>query len=527
MPNRYGHMTKLVKNQNNCNLKPMEIEEQGRALLQAVPDLVFLLGLDGTYIDIFSAPDEDLFLAREELIGKTVLEVLPSPVGEDCMKAIGELQSHQDVSSFSYELLIDNNPRWFEGRVTLCDEDSVVILVRDFTEQRLAERNLHNANEALRRRARQLQRLEQELTRVEQRERKRMAQVIHDNLQQLLVGAKFNASIIARRTSDAEDRESAEDMIQLLDEAIQQSRLLTADLYHPILYEGAVTQSLEWIKNQASRLLGLDVDLSIFVSEDGLEWNDTIRFTLFSAIQELLLNVAKHAGVTKAEVIISTLKTDYIMVRVSDCGQGFISSTSLEEQGDEKGFGLFRMQERITWLGGELSIESCPGEGCTVVIIIPVKERNINYDQAYTASDTVAFSEELFVKPYNIRGKGSIRVLLVDDHEVLREGMARILLQDSSFSVVGEASDGETAVQLAALLKPDVILMDVMMPGIGGAEATRLIRKANPEIQVIALSIYEEHERGDEMRSAGAAVYLSKSRAALEIADAIRACYRK
>lgn len=91
------------------------IEEQGRALMQAVPDLVFLLGLDGRYIDIFSAADEDLFLPREQLIGRTVLEVLPPPVGEDCMAAIGALSSPKDVSSFSYELQIGGSPRWFEG----------------------------------------------------------------------------------------------------------------------------------------------------------------------------------------------------------------------------------------------------------------------------------------------------------------------------------------------------------------------------------------------------------------------------
>lgn len=82
------------------------IEEKGLALMQAVPDLVFLLGLEDSYIDIFSAADEDLFLPREQLSGRSVLEVLPSPVGEGCMAALGNLTSPRDVSSFSYELLI-------------------------------------------------------------------------------------------------------------------------------------------------------------------------------------------------------------------------------------------------------------------------------------------------------------------------------------------------------------------------------------------------------------------------------------
>ena len=117
---------------NNHPIIPV-LEEQSRALMQAVPDLVFLLGLDGTYIDIFSAASEDLFLPREKLVGLTVLEVLPPPVGEDCMDAIRKLKTPSDVSSFSYELPIDGKPRWFEGRVALCGADTVIVLVRDFT----------------------------------------------------------------------------------------------------------------------------------------------------------------------------------------------------------------------------------------------------------------------------------------------------------------------------------------------------------------------------------------------------------
>ena len=167
---------------------------------------MFLLGLDGSYIDIFSAADEDLFLPREDLIGQTVLDVLPSPVGEDCMAAIGRLGSPRDVSSFSYELQIDGRPRWFEGRVAPCGEETVIVLVRDFTEQRLTEQKVREANRALQRRAQQLQQLEQEFIRVEQRERRRMAQLLHDNLQQLLVGAKFNLSLLADGVSSSKNR---------------------------------------------------------------------------------------------------------------------------------------------------------------------------------------------------------------------------------------------------------------------------------------------------------------------------------
>ena len=499
------------------------IEEQGRALMQAVPDLVFLLGLDGRYIDIFSAADQDLFLPREQLIGRTVLDVLPPPVGEDCMAAIRKLTSPRDVSTFSYELQIEGKNRCFEGRVTLCGKDAVIILVRDFTEQRSAERKLLAANTALHRRAQRLQQLEQELTRVEQRERRRMAQLLHDNLQQLLVGAKFNLSVLADRLKQSENSERAKEVIEILDEMLQQSRSLTAELYPTSLYEGSLEQSLDWIKNHAARLHGLDVDVSIHTSSS-VYIKESVRFIMYNAIQELLLNVAKHAGVKKVSINISTPSPDRITVTVKDDGQGFSPSLLEHPEGDLKRFGLFNLQERIAWLRGIVNISSQPGAGCTVKLSLPVEEDASPSQHDMQFSPLMSAQEPYTSRSDNAGEEGPIRVILVDDHTLIRVGLARILREDSSFTIVGEAPDGETAVKLAAELNPDVILMDVSMPGMGGAEATRIIKQANPNIQIIALSMYEEREQGTEMRKAGATSYVNKSEAASTIADAIRSC---
>ena len=503
------------------------LEEQSRALMQAVPDLVFLLGLDGTYIDIFSAASEDLFLPRDQLIGRTVLDVLPSPVGEDCISAISELKTPSDVSSFSYELQIDGNTRWFEGRVALCDAETVIVLVRDFTEQRLSERGLLEANRALNRRNQQLRRLEQELTRVQQRERQRMAHIVHDNLQQLIVGAKLNVATITSRISREEDRETTKMVVEALDEAIRQSQMLASDLCPPILYEGSLEQSLEWIRNHVARLYGLKVIVTID-ADSPIELSESIRFTVFNAIQELLLNVVKHAGATEAFISVSRCEEDHIMVTVKDEGQGFSPLTGELGDNEAGGFGLFTLHERISWFGGNVEINSKPGEGCSVTLDLPVdcEDEHTMLPQSKDTSTDSLFSDSSgasFV--YDTRGHGNIRVLLADDHAVLRDGLVRTLLQDPSISIVGEAPDGETAVTLASNVRPDVILMDVMMPGMGGAEATKLIKQANPEIHVIALSMYEEHEKGSEMKEAGASAFITKKNAASTIIDVIHTCY--
>jgi NarL family two-component system response regulator LiaR len=115
-----------------------------------------------------------------------------------------------------------------------------------------------------------------------------------------------------------------------------------------------------------------------------------------------------------------------------------------------------------------------------------------------------------------------IRVLLVDDHAVVRSGLAAFLLVFDDLDLVGEAGGGEEAVRLAGRLAPDVVLMDLVMPGMDGAEATRRIRKEHPEIQLIALTSFKEKELVEGVLEAGAIGYLLKNVSADELAAAIR-----
>jgi NarL family two-component system response regulator LiaR len=115
-----------------------------------------------------------------------------------------------------------------------------------------------------------------------------------------------------------------------------------------------------------------------------------------------------------------------------------------------------------------------------------------------------------------------IRVLLVDDHAVVRSGLAAFLLAFADLELVGEAGSGEQAVQLCAQLKPDVVLMDLVMPGMDGAQATQAIRAECPQVQVVALTSFKENELVQGALGAGAIGYLLKNVSADELADAIR-----
>lgn len=118
-----------------------------------------------------------------------------------------------------------------------------------------------------------------------------------------------------------------------------------------------------------------------------------------------------------------------------------------------------------------------------------------------------------------------IRVMLVDDHAVVRSGLSAFLMVFDDLELVGEAENGLQAVQRAAALRPDVILMDLVMPEMDGAAATRLIREANPHIQVIALTSFREDALVQAALQAGAISYLLKNVSADELAQAIRAAH--
>jgi NarL family two-component system response regulator LiaR len=118
-----------------------------------------------------------------------------------------------------------------------------------------------------------------------------------------------------------------------------------------------------------------------------------------------------------------------------------------------------------------------------------------------------------------------IRVLIVDDHAVVRSGLAKFLLVSRGLELVGEAADGAQAVQLVALHQPDVVLMDLMMPGIDGVAATRAIRQKHPRTQVVALTSFSEEGMVQGALQAGAAGYLQKNVTAVELAAAIRSAH--
>jgi two-component system response regulator NreC len=119
-----------------------------------------------------------------------------------------------------------------------------------------------------------------------------------------------------------------------------------------------------------------------------------------------------------------------------------------------------------------------------------------------------------------------IKLMLVDDHEIVRTGLRMMLEAESDLEIVAEAESGEEALELATENVPDVVIMDVSLPGIGGAEATRVLRERYPEIKVLVLTIHEDERYFFQMLNAGAAGYLPKRAAPTDLVTAIRTVYQ-
>jgi DNA-binding NarL/FixJ family response regulator len=119
-----------------------------------------------------------------------------------------------------------------------------------------------------------------------------------------------------------------------------------------------------------------------------------------------------------------------------------------------------------------------------------------------------------------------IRVLIADDHAILREGLRAILEKSHDIEVVGEAADGRQAVEKCRQLEPDVVLMDVAMPGLGGLEATIEIKSTHPKIKVLVVTQYENKEYVFRFLKAGAAGYVLKKSASTDLISAIRSVYQ-
>jgi signal transduction histidine kinase len=228
-----------------------------------------------------------------------------------------------------------------------------------------------NQQEALRelvRRTHQLQKLTLELSQVEDRERKRLAEILHDDLQQVLAAARFHQGILSARVrGDANLEDLAGQVGDLLKEAIGKSRSLSHELSPPALHQSKLGETFEWLARQFQATHGLLVHVEIRGRID--PQSETLRAFLYKAGREMLFNVVKHAGVREARLRLQHIRR-CVWLTISDKGRGFDPCVL----GKAGGFGLLSIRERVQLLGGRMKIRAAAGRGSTFLLLVPDHE---------------------------------------------------------------------------------------------------------------------------------------------------------
>jgi PAS domain S-box-containing protein len=409
------------------------------------------------------------------------------------------------------DVIIHSNALWKDGRFihTRC-------FTRDVTERRRIEEELDRRVAARTRELvlsqNKLRALASQLSLAEQRVRKEVATELHDYLAQLLIVLRMKLFKAGQQAKDATLTGLLHEADRVLDESIMYTRSLMADLTPPILQFGLV-MSLRWLADKFRRH-----NLTADVRAEALHMDlteDQIGL-LFQSVRELLMNVVKHAKTDKAQISVRLNGQD-LTIEVSDSGQGFrppTRPTSLPGQ-DSGQFGLFSIRERMEALGGRFTVESAPGCGTRAILVLPCGSKRPGL-----VTPTVPCLAGLAGVAVPKR-EGATRILLVDDHAMVRQGLRGILDAYEDLHVIGEAADGQEAVDLAHALSPDVVVMDVNLPKIDGVEATKLIKARRPSTVVIGLSVHQADQIQHMFKEAGAAGYVTKDAAADSLHEAI------
>ncbi len=246
---------------------------------------------------------------------------------------------------------VDGKTQYYEGTV------------EDISERKKAE-------EEIQQHQKQLRSLASELSLAEERERRRIATLLHDHIGQILAVSKIKLGSLLELAKTGIFRENLSEVREHIEQAIKYTRSLTLKLSPPILYELGLEPALEWLAEQLEE----QHDVQCAYENDGREkpLNEELRVFLFTAVRELLVNVAKHSCAQKVKVSVRR-SGETISIHVADDGVGFGVSKKSPYIDENKGFGLFSIRERLHHLGGHVEVRSQRGRGTRIALTAPLK----------------------------------------------------------------------------------------------------------------------------------------------------------
>ncbi len=343
-----------------------ETEARTSAILRAIPDLMFVMAPDGTYLDYYARDPADLYAPPERFLGRTIRDLMPPALAETFMDALARAQLTSDPVVIEYSLPIQGILRAYEARLVCDERRRIVSIVRDLTEHQISLDMLHRRESALRASNDRNRDLAGRLIASQEAERERIARELHDDLSQKLALLNIDLDQLTRRLAgrDADLAEEARATSQRAAEIAGDVHELSHQLHPSKLKMLGLIRAMESV----CRDVAVQTDLVVDFTHEGVPAtvSPATSLCLYRILQEALHNVAKHSGATRAEVRL-VRDRDTIFMRIDDQGAGF-DPEALESTG----LGLVSMRERVNHLGGRLTIGSARGAGTRIGVHLPL-----------------------------------------------------------------------------------------------------------------------------------------------------------
>jgi PAS domain S-box-containing protein len=389
----------------------------------------------------------------------------------------------------------------------LVDEERVTIKVIATETTELTE-----TTKALKQSEASLQSLSARLLRVQDDERRQMARDLHDVAGQELAVAIMGIDRLGRNaTQDENLREALSETANQLRKVESEIRTLSYFLHPPLLDEMGLRSALHWYIEGFSKRTGIDVEAKI---PESLPRLGVERETaLFRVIQEGLTNVFRHSRSRRARIRVS-IGSGALQALVEDDGKGF-NSEALSAA--KPGVGIQSMKDRLKSFSGSLDLRSGP-RGSQVIATVPLT--------AEECPSTVQREADGELSPANQTQLATTirkRVLIADDHEIARQGIRALLGDQPDFEICGEAENGSDAVAKTRELKPDLLILDLSMPLMGGFSAVNQIRNAGLTTRILMYTTHSYPGLERVARAAGCDGFVLKSNASQDLIRGARA----
>ncbi len=235
-------------------------------------------------------------------------------------------------------------------------------------EQRVVQRTAEAVD-----RTRKLRLLSAELSLAEERERQRIAQVLHDDVQQMLMGARLYLRALGKAKNAAKQSRIIKEIEEMLERSFNLTRSLSVELSPPVLHQSGLAAAIEWLATQTRKHDNVQVNVEVDSSANPKAVD--VSVFLFRAVRELLLNALKHGNGSPVHIAMTSAGDRKLRIVVADRGPGFDPDALDPEQTGAGGLGLFNIRQRMTSIQGELQIESAPGHGTRITLIAPRAKR--------------------------------------------------------------------------------------------------------------------------------------------------------